>query len=186
MDPIVEGGAPQTPATETAPEVTVVTVPKDEWEATKHKADVSSQNFERLKKLEEELETLKSQPLDINSPTPDPRIGQLETTVNELKSTLQERDLKERHPVLKDVWPDFEKFRQDPENKGMNLNTAAKAFLTEKGLLEGKRPGLEKPTGGTPASIKTGMTSEEAEKLRKTDYRKYTSMLEKGLIVITD
>jgi hypothetical protein len=68
----------------------------------------------------------------------------------------------------------------------MSLKTAAKVFLTEKGLTgETQRKGLEKPTGGDRTPIVSGtMTAEDAKRLRDTDYRKYSDMVRKGQIKI--
>ena len=88
----------------------------------------------------------------------------------------------ESHPQLKELWSDFEEFRSDPDNKGMNMKTSAKAFLVEKGILEPQRKGLEKPTGGPRAPVSTGMTTEDIKNLRETNFKKYEEMLAKGQI----
>lgn len=56
MDPAAGEGTPSSPAA--TPEN--VTLSKEEFEAIKKRADVSSQNFERVKKLEEENALLKT------------------------------------------------------------------------------------------------------------------------------
>ena len=99
-------------------------------------------------------------------------------------SKLSKSEVIESHPELKESWSEFEKFREDEDNKGMNLKTAAKAFLVEKGLLNPQRKGLEKSTGGTKAPQTSGMTSDEVKKLRETDFKKYRDMLIKGQIKV--
>ena len=159
----------------------------EEIKDLKHKAEVSSQNFERAKKAEGRVEKLEAQLTD-NEVLPefdDEEVGKLKDDVSELKAELGKSKVLERYPELKEIWNEFEEFRADPENKGMNLNTAAKAFRVEKDLLEPRREGLEKPTGGDPASISSGMSVEEVSKLRNTDYKKYREMIKKGQIKIS-
>ena len=109
-------------------------------------------------------------------------IVSLKSELSELKTESTKKDVLILHPVLKDKWEEFEEFRSDPDNKGMNLRTAAKAFLVEQGLLDVPRKGLEKPTGGPRTPITSEMTAEEIDDLRKNDYKKYYSMLKKGQI----
>ncbi len=109
----------------------------------------------------------------------------IKTVENELREVKQEsakKDLLLAHPELKDAWNDFETFRQDPENKGMNMRTAAKAYMIENGLLDAPRKGLETTTGGTRTPLQTGMTAEDVKNLRTNNPRKYRDMLEKGQI----
>lgn len=152
----------------------------------KHKAEVSSQNFERAKKAElalkekeAELELLTNQ--STQSEFSDEGKA-LQGEIKSIKESLAKRDLLDTNPILKDKWKEFEEFRADPDNKGMNMKTAAKAFLTESGLLEVRREGLEAKTGGDRIPPKMGMTPEEAENLRTTNWRGYQEALSKGLI----
>lgn len=151
----------------------------------KHKAEVSSQNFERAKKAElalkekeEELERINQ---SIQTDFSDEGRA-LQSEIKTIKESLAKRDVLDANPILKDKWKEFEDFRADPDNKGMNMKTAAKAFLTESGLLEVPRQGLESKTGGDRIPFSTGMTIEEAEKLRVTNSRGYADALAKGLI----
>lgn len=169
-------GTPVTPET--------VSLTKEELDDLTHRAEVSSQNFERLKKAEEEAEKLRLQ-LEANAVPLDPdteRVGKLETTVEDLKSKLLKSEVLESYPILKDKWSDLEEFRSIPDNKGLNLRTAAKAFLVEKGLLEPQRPGLERQTGGPRAPVASGMSAEDVMQLRTTNYKKYSDMIRKGQI----
>ena len=88
------------------------------------------------------------------------------------------------NPILKEKWDEFEEFRSDPDNKGMNLRTAAKAFLVENGLIDAPRKGLEKSTGGTKVIPSSGMTAQEAENLMKNDFKKYQELIKKGQLKI--
>ena len=172
---------------ETAVPADTVTLSKQELDDLKHKAEVSSQNFERLKKAEQEAEELRTQLAD-NSlivENEDEVVGKLKNEVSEIKQKLHKSEVLESYPQLKEVWKEFESFREEPDNKGMNLKTSAKAFLVEKGLLEKQRIGLEKPTGGGHAPISSGMSSDEVAKLRDTNYREYVRKLRNGDIKIS-
>lgn len=161
----------------------------------KHKAEVSSQNFERAKKAELELKALKENtinevPSESEAWSDEGKVleGKMKaqgSELSELKQKLAKMEVLESHPMLKDMWTELEDFRNDPENKGMNLKTAAKSFLIEKGLLEPKRKGLEAPTGGPKATPSYGtMTTDEAKDLRENNPRKYREMLVKDQIKI--
>ena len=182
---------PQTPAPVTTPPVVeVVSVPKAELDDLRHRAEVSSQNFERLKKeqergieLEARIAELSAQ--SVPSGQNDEAISKLQGELATVKSAQQRSEVLEAHPQLKEVWDDFEKFRADEDNKGMNLKTAAKAFLVEKGLLDKPRQGLERPTGGDRTPVSSGMSNEDVKKLRETDYKKYRDLVKKGIIQIS-
>lgn len=182
---------PQTPAPVTTPQVgEVVSVPKEELDDLRHRAEVSSQNFERLKKeqersaeLEASIAELQAQP--VLSGQNDEAISKLSTELADIKAKQARSEVLEAHPQLKEVWDDFEKFRADEDNKGMNLKTAAKAFLVEKGLLDKPRQGLERPTGGDRTPVSSGMSVEDVKKLRENDYKKYRELVKKGIIQIS-
>jgi hypothetical protein len=110
------------------------------------------------------------------------RIKEQDEKLNTLLQESAKKDVQNAHPALKENWEDFESFRADPENKGMNLKTAAKAYMIEKGLLDKPRVGLETTTGGTRQPITQGMTVEDVKKLREGNYKKYVEMLQKGQI----
>lgn len=173
-----------------APADDVITVPKAEFDDLKHRAEVSSQNFERAKKAESRVDELSTEIDRLSEQVPsefrDERVGTLQAEIAEIRQEQQVTKVQEKYPQLKDVWADFESFRADPENKGMNLNTAAKAFMAEKGLTPGQpRKGLENPTGGDRTPITSGMTPDEVKNLRETDYKKYAEMLRKGQIKLS-
>lgn len=156
---------------------------EEEYADLAHRAEVSSQNFERAKKAEARAKELEDQSYVPSGN--DEELNQVRSEVSEIKQRLQRAELIESNPELKEVWSDFEKFRQDPDNKGMNMKTAAKAFMVEKGLMSTPRKGLERSGGGDRAPIQTGMTREDVEKLRTNDYKKYKEMLMKDQIKIT-
>lgn len=159
------------------------TLSPEEIADLKKKADASSQNFERLKKIEEENKRLREQLQDNPSDDDDEEVEQLRTRLSEIEGKLNQRDVLDKYPVLSDVWSDFEEYTQAEENQGMRLETAAKAFIAEKELDTPKRKGLEKSSGGEKPHRAPGMTSEQLEKIRKEDGKKYREMLKKGQVV---
>ena len=111
----------------------------------------------------------------------------IEEQDEKIKTILQDnakKDVLLSYPVIKEKWGEFETFRDDPENKGMNLRTAARAFLLDNGLLEPNRKGLEKTTGGARVPISQGMSVDEIKTLRETNFREYQDKLSKGLIKV--
>lgn len=155
---------------------------------------------EKRRQLEAELEQAKenlqktntSSSFELNEAISDEgrflqkKVDELSSQLRELNKDNQRKDLLLKYPVLKDKWADFEEYLEDPDNKGMNLKTAAKAFLHEKDLLveNPQRQGLEDSTGGAKTPTSSTMTVEDVENLRRTNYKKYTDMLMKGLIKI--
>ena len=189
MDTPLEEQEPQNPPEGSAPAAEEVTISKTELDELKHKAEVSSQNFERAKKAEKEAKELQEE-LKTYTETPselgDDELGKVKSELSEIKGKLNKSEVISSYPILKESWDEFEEFRSSDENKGMNMRTAAKAFLTEKGLLEPIRKGLEKPTGGPRVPISSGMSVEEVKHLRENDFKKYQVMLLKGQIKIAD
>ena len=182
-EPIVVG-EPQNPSPE------IVTLTKEEHEDLKHRADVSSQNFERAKKAEEaraaaeeRVRSLEEALIDAkNNPSDPGKIADLERSIEDIKASQAKQEVLERYPILKDHWQELDEYRKLPENRGMNLNTAAKAFLHDKGLLEPKRAGLESPTGGEHVPGDGKMTAEQIADLRMNHPEKYRDMLNKDQI----
>lgn len=176
---------------EETPEVSKVEVPKEEYEELTKRATVSSQNYERLKKLELEKEELQAQLEErdleerdnvVLSEVDDETITKLKSDISQIKGELDKSKVIEKYPMLKEVWSEVEKFYSDPENRGMSIQTAAKAFVIENGLMEAPRAGLEKTTGGPKVPVSSGMSVEEIQKLRINDYEKYRKMLKNGQI----
>ncbi|MEK9208256.1 MAG: hypothetical protein AAB922_07240 [Patescibacteria group bacterium] len=185
MEEKKEGLEPQKP-----PETVVlpeeITISQTELDELKHKAEVSSQNFERAKKAESRVKELEDlEDINLNPEYEGEAVKKVQSELSEIKGKLIQAEVKELYPQLKEVWEEFETFLNDDENKGMSIKTAAKAFLTEKGLLVPKRIGLEKPSGGPRVPISSGMSSEDVKKLRETNYRKYLDMLSKDQIKIS-
>ena len=167
-----------------------VEVTEEELADLRHKAEVSSQNFERAKKAETKLAELEISKNEETSPEVfsdegkvlQKQIEESSRKIEELTRENAKKDVLMAHPILREKWEEFEKFRSDPENKGMNLKTAAKAFLTESGLLDAPRKGLEKPTGGARTQPSPGMSIEEIKDLRENNWPKYLEMVKKGQI----
>lgn len=180
MDNNTEGLEPQKIQEETAPQADVIS--EDELAELKHKAEVSSQNFERLKKAEEENETLRRQ-LETNQSSSKPEDKDLKQRLTALEQTLLKQELVEANPILKDVWKEFQDYHSHPDNVGMSLKTAAKAFLVEKELITPTRKGLENPTGGDKKPP-SGMNSDDIARLRTNNFRQYRDMLKKGQIKV--
>lgn len=141
---------------------------------------------EKRRELELQLENLKNQPAgDVYSDE-----GKLlKSEIDRLARELENRDRKDtlsqltaRFPALKDKASEFDEFLE--ENKGMKLETAAKAFLVERNLFEtpSQRKGLERDTGGGRVPARTGRTAEEVSELRKTNYRQYEKELRAGTL----
>lgn len=116
------------------------------------------------------------------------RTSALEKQLAEIRQDNATKDLLLENPVLKEHLAEFNEYREDPENSGMNIRTAAKAFLVDKDLVTTKkRTGLEKPTGSSREPSTVGkMTSAEVRKLRETNYKKYSDMVVKDQIQIVD
>jgi hypothetical protein len=89
-----------------------------------------------------------------------------------------------KYPSLKDIRPEFDEYRK--KYPLVELESIARLFLSENGMLNQKRKGLERPTGGDKTPVVSGMTSQEAESLRKNSGKKYRDMLKKGQIKIID
>lgn len=193
---LIQESSPETPQEPEAPEVTPQApatpekppkgfVPLNALQEERQKRQALE---ERQKTLEEELETLKSSIPSENEVFSDEgkilksEISSLKSELSEVKTELTRKDLLINYPILKEKWEEFETFRSDSDNKGMNLKTAARAFLIENGLFDAPRKGLEKTTGGPRTPITSEMSAEDIDSLRKNDYKKYYSMLKKGQI----
>lgn len=175
-------------ATETTEEVSVSSQAGDKTDPNLLLKSLKEER-EKRRLLEEEVESLKSSTLSEGEYSDEGKAlrGELKTLKSELsevKSEVAKKDLFIAHPILKDQWGEFEEFRSNPDNKGMNLKTAAKAYLVENGLLEVPRKGLEKPTGGPRTPLISGMIAEDVDTLMKTNYKKYYELLKKGQIKI--
>ena len=156
----------------------------------KHKAEVSSQNFERLKKAEDKIRELENnninntQDNDVYSDEGKLLKKELDAVRGEMSSLKEERELERiyaQYPLLKEKSADFETFRAG-EHPRAKIESVAKLYLAENGLLETTRKGLESPTGGSRTPMTSGMTNDEVKNLRETNYKKYMDMLKKDQI----
>lgn len=143
---------------------------------------------EKRRILEEEISLLKSSiPSDEVFSDEGKAILKRIESFEQKFSALEEEKILERtlnqFPALKEMTSDFLEYRKS-EHPRAKLESVAKLFLVEKGLLEPQRKGLEKPTGGQRTPEPQGMSSEDIKNLRTTDYRKYVDMLKKGLIKV--
>lgn len=110
-------------------------------------------------------------------------IDTLSAKISQMEDEKALEKLTVQYPVLKDNIDKFNEFRTT-EHPRAKIETVAKIYLAENGLLEGRRVGLENPTGGDRAPVPSGMTVEEISNLRKNNWKKYQDMLSKGLIQI--
>lgn len=167
-------------------------------EELKRRAEVSSQNFERAKKAENELKELRAKLLDKpNTPVEIPeeamsdegkalkeKISALERTLNTFQEKASLSTVFSQYPALKDKQAEFEEFRS--EYPGMALDKLAKVFVIENGLATPpapKRVGLEKPTGGPKNTPKPqGMSIEDVQRIRTSQPKLYQKMLKDGRI----
>ena len=89
---------------------------------------------------------------------------------------------------LKGKEADFKRFAKRKDNIGLSLETLAKAFLFDASDDQPpqpvvKTPGLEDGTGGPRQAPKPKkIPLDEAKKLRETNYREYTRLLQAGMI----
>ena len=116
------------------------------------------------------------------------RTQALEAELAKIKDESATRELLSQNPVLKEHLTEFNEYRDNPDNGGMSIQTAAKVFMVEKGLMDTKkRVGLEKPTGSTREPSTVGkMTAADARRLRETNFKKYQEMVLKDQIQIVD
>lgn len=191
INPVVNPAPDQTPASESEitqtqlPEAPVVastspaTQPGDKTESALLLESLQEERRKR-KELEDKLNNLTTTIPSDEVYSDEGKV--LQSKIESLEEKLELQELKERFPQLKEMSSEFQEFRKDfPRHKGENV---AKLFLSEKGLLEPARKGLEKPTGGPHVPLSQGMTQEDVKRLRETDYRKYKDMLSKGLIKV--
>lgn len=108
-------------------------------------------------------------------------IDSLSAKISQMEEDKELESLFVRYPVLKENADKFKDFRLT-EHPRAKIESAAKIYLAENGLLEGRRVGLENPTGGTRAPVTTGMTADDVANLRKNNWKKYQELLSKGLI----
>ena len=168
-----EGGTPSAPGSKTESELLLKSLQEER---------------EKRRVLEEEISSLKSSlPSDEVFSDEGLALKKQLDAMNEKFSTLEEEKnlekLYNQYPLLRESADKFIEFRQ-AEHPRAKLESVAKLFLAENGLLEPQRKGLEKPTGGTRTPESHGMTVEEIADLRSNNWKKYKDMAAKGLIEI--
>ncbi len=107
----------------------------------------------------------------------------LQTQINVLTETLAMKDLVEANPSLKGKEVEFKEFRKT--YPGVAIDAVAKLFISENGLTTTARKGLESVGGGGGQPPKEGMSVEDIETLRKTNWRKYQKLLRAGKIKVS-
>lgn len=185
-------------AEETAEETSEETLTPEQIAELKKTAEVSSQNFERLKKeeqkrkeLEAKIEKLEAKLDDSGDYSEDDdvlkdKLAELNAKLLSIEEKSQWDSVTGSYPVLKDKKDDFDEFRQ--EYPGIPLDKAAKLYVMEKGLYETptKRKGLEKAGGGTRNVPSGKMSTEDVARLRKNNYKEYVKLLKAGKIQVND
>lgn len=190
--PLSEESTPGTEVTvpAPAPKPGEKTDPAMLLESLKDEREKRRKDGEKIADLESELTRLREANPENGDVVSDEGKALLKQ-IDGLKSKLASQEEQERlknaqltYPAIKDKAAEFEAFRTDPANKGMSVEVAAKAFVVEFDLMEGKpRKGLETPTGGSRAPQPSGlMTPDEADKLRTTNYREYSRLVREGKI----
>lgn len=184
---------PEIPVSEESKPEEVVTTPEPVKPGEKTDSALllkSLQEERERRRIAEEALAQKNSELVVTEPISDE--GKfLKSQIDELKEKLSAKEkaeellrLQSSFPALKDKGAEFEAFRSNPDNAGMKLETAAKAFLLENDLLTSptSRKGLEKDTGGARVVPKTELTADEVRDLRVNDYRRYVRLLAEGKI----
>lgn len=175
--------------------VSVVTEPGSKTDpalllkATQEEREKRRQAEERARKAEEELAKLTANP-SVDAPISDE--GKfLASQIDEVKKQLAKEQEEKRlqavlgtHPALKDKNSEFEAYRSDPNNAGMSIETAAKAFLAENDLLQTQKPrkGLEVAGGSGRNVPQQGMSIKEIDELRVNNFREYSKRIRNGTL----
>lgn len=109
------------------------------------------------------------------------QLGKLETQLEDLQKEREAERVFNSYPALKEKSSEFNEFSKDyPRHK---LESVAKIFLAEKGMLENQpRMGLEKPTAGPKDTTRASMSVDDIAHLRNTNYRKYLELIQNGKI----
>lgn len=173
----------QQPATPTGSK----TPPENLYAALEEERALRKEDQRKYRELEDKFNQLHTtDPSETEFVSDEGRIlkGQLDNLSAKLSQIEEEKSLDKlfvQYPMLKENADKFKEFRQ-AEHPRAKIESVAKLFLAENGLLEKPRVGLESPTGGGRAPIDEGMTPEDVANLRKTNFKKYQEMLSKGQI----
>lgn len=183
MNDVLEPQTPQVPPVgEQTPQQPIVDPEKEQLQKKINELEIQKQHWRD--KYDRDITSVVPQPITPETPSePFSDEGKmLQGQIDLLNNQIAKRDILDANPILKDKWQEFQDYCQLPENQGMKMSVAVKSFMTETGLLEPKRPGLERPTGGPRVPPKQGMTWEEFDKLRDTNFKLYQEMLSKGQV----
>lgn len=107
------------------------------------------------------------------------KILSLETKLVAIEEEKEMEKIYSKYPILRENANEFIEYRK-AEHPRAKIESVAKLFLSEKGLFETERLGLERATGGSRSPQSIGMTAEDVENLRKTNYKEYKLRLMKG------
>lgn len=145
---------------------------KKHWRE-KYERDIVPKSSEELELLTDDEVTRKE-------------IGLLKQELASFKENQQLAKVADLYPAIKEKSDEFNEFRA--EYPGIALDKVAKIFVAEKGYGEQLKPriGLEKPTGGSKANLKSGFSQDEVKRLRETQPRRYEQMLRSGKLNPTD
>ena len=191
MDNETEVLDPQTEVQEEVAEEEAISV--EELNELRQRAAVSSQNYERLKKAEEEKKALKEELELLRATGGVPEYqDDLVTKIASIEQKLRAQEerahmdaLLGKYPVLADKREAFDAYRADyPVEK---LDVVAKLFLAENDLLTAQpaRKGLEPVRGGRRTPPDNGkMSSEDVKRLRTENYKEYMKLLRSGKLNI--
>lgn len=104
----------------------------------------------------------------------------LQKQILALQEEVKLKDAIGKFPALRDKADEFTEFKK--LYPGVGTDQVAKLFLVENNLLETTPPrkGLEKTTGGSRIAPKTGISKEDVETMRTTNFRKYMQMVKDG------
>ncbi len=183
------------PTTQQPPEGTNPTVVKEEitppvaGSKTDSELLLKSLQEEREKRrlLEEELKLAKEQSSNLSEPEVFSDEGKaLEQKISVLNEKIklieEEKDFEKlfnQYPLLREKADEFKEYRQ-AEHPKAKLESVAKLYLVEQGLLESPRKGLETPTGGARTPFTSGMTVEDVANLRKNNFKEYQRLIKEG------
>src|SRR3990167_2745153 len=109
------------------------------------------------------------------------RIAALEARDKAREEQLELERIYSQFPLLREKANEFKEYRET-EHPRAKIESVAKLYLNEQGLLDNPRKGLEKPTGGPRTPMTSEPTVEEVKALRENNPAKYRDMLKKGLI----
>lgn len=186
--------------TETTEETTEeeVTLTTEQIADLQKAAQVSSQNFERAKKaeqekkeLQEKLSLLETQlETDQYVDTDVDVVKKLNELTNKFDAIEREKELDQmelKYPALKDKRTEFTSFRLDYPS--VAIESVAKVFLAEHDLLSEppKRKGLEKAGGGQRVAPTNGkFSAEDVKRLRETNYSEYMKLIKSGKLQLSN